>query len=286
MQVGFLDYQFTNYHMKKFLELLRGDVGKGSVAVSLGWELSRTEEGKSWCEENHIKYCDSVDEVIDKSDAIIALAPNNPEQHLALTRVALQAGKPVFLDKTLAETPDDSQQILTLAHKHKTPIMSASSLRFATELDEFDNLGLPETVFARGLGKFPVYAIHTLTMALRFFGPDIQRVIDTGEDGTRLVTLDDGKRRASVEVRDSKNPYETTPWQVGVRTGGMYRVATVKDFDGFYANLMKKVLEFFTTGQSAIAPAEMLANVTVQAAAEESFAAGGTWVHVRTPAAG
>ena len=284
MKIGFLDNSFTNYHMKKFLGLLRGDAGKDKVVVELGWELTPTDEGKAWCAENGLKYCASAEEVIEKSDAIIALAPNNPEKHLELAGEALLSGKPVFLDKMLAQSPEHAREILKLAREHNTPLMSSSGLRFAKELDAITAKldGPVNTVFARGLGKFPIYAIHTITMALRFFGGDVRRVIDTGAEGARLLSLDGGgSRRATVDVRESENAYETTPWQVGVLIGGKYEVATVADFDGFYANLMVHALKFLETGESPMSHEEMLANVVVQAAAEQSFAAGGTWVETQ-----
>lgn len=283
MKIGYLDNSLTNYHYKKFYGILTGPLAGESNGVAAAWERVPSDEGKKWAAGNNIKYAASAEEVIETCDAIILLAPNNPELHRELARPALASGKPVFIDKMLADSMADAKEIVKLAASGKTPLMSSSSLRFATELEEMEpRITNPiEAVFARGLGKFPIYGVHTIAMALRYFGPKIKRVIDTGEGVDRMVTLDNGRIRASIELRESENQYEATPWQVGVRTGGKYEVATMKDFDGFYENLMRHTLEFFRTGNSPVSIEEQLAVVQVQEAAEESVAAGNTWVTIK-----
>lgn len=282
MKIAFLDYQLTNSHMKKFLSLLRGPIGGAKVEVIGANELSPTEQGRKWCEENNLPYVESAEELVASSDAVLVLAPNNPEKHLEVAGPALTTGRPLFIDKVLAHRPDHAREIVAVAKKAGTPLMSSSALRFAPEFEELEKRiqGKIETVFARGLGKFPIYAVHTIAPALRFFGHEIKRVIDTGDAATHLITLDDGRRRASVEVRESKNPYEATPWQVGVLAGERYETATVKDTNGYYENLMRNMVEFFQTGKSPIALEEQVAVVAVQAAAEQSLSEGGRWVSI------
>ncbi len=287
MKIGLLDYQLTNYHLKKFHGLLTGSVGQGEIEIVGASELTQTEEGRKWCADNGVAYVESAEEVIAASDALIVLAPNNPETHLAVGRSALQSGKPVFMDKMLAQSPDDAAQIVALAREHGTPLMSSSGLRFALELEELDSRisGPVEAVFSRGLGKFPIYGIHTITLAMRYFGADVRRVIDTGDGTVRMLTLDNGRMKASIDVRDSENAYEATPWTVGVLAGGKYETAVIKNFDGFYENIMRKAVEFFRTGHSPISVEEQLANVQVLAAAERSVEAGNAWVTAEEPAA-
>lgn len=283
MKIGFLDYQLTNSHFKTFHKHLTGAVGAGEVSIVAADEMSSTDAGKKWCADNDVKYCETAQEVVELSDAIIVLAPNNLEMHLEAAGPALASGKPVFIDKALAATPEHAQAIVDVAQKAKTPIMSSSSLRFAVELDELDTRlkgGKPEAVFARGYGKFPIYAVHTIAMAIRYFGSDVKRVIDTGNGASRLVTIEGANGKASVEVRDATNGAQAIPWQIGVLVGGRYEVATVKDTNAFYENLMRKTLQFFKTGESPISIPDQLASVKIQWAAEQSVANGNTWIDV------
>lgn len=264
----------------KFLALLRGSVGQGEVEVVGAWESDP--EQADWCESNGVTRMQSADEVVAASDAIIVLAPNNPEVHLDLARPALEAGKATFIDKSIADCTKHAREILRLSDRHKAPVMAASGLRFASELEALEEREPPpfDNVFARGMGKWNGYAVHTITMALRLFGSRIERVIDTGTDGARCVTLDDGRRRCVIDVRESANQVEATPWQVGALVSGKYETATITRFDQFYTNLMQEVVEFFKSGQSPISNEEMTMTVAIEKAAELSLAEGGVWVEL------
>ena len=286
MKIGFLEYQLTNSHFKKFHSLLTGAVGAGEMTIVAAGELAPTDVGRKWCADNQVRYCETMDEVIAASDALMVLAPNNPEKHLEVGGSALASGKPVYVDKFLAHTPENAEAMIALAKKAKTPLMCASALRFAVELDELDKKlkGQPVAVFARGYGKFPVYGVHTINLVLRYFGADIRRVIDTGEAAARFITIEGAGGKATMEVRDAKNGKDASPWQVGFVVDEKIEMATVKDTEGFYANLMRKAVEFFKTGTSPVGVEEQLASVQLQSASEKSFAEGGKWVDVK-PAA-
>lgn len=280
LKVGFLDHHLNTSHSMKFLALLRGCVGNGEVDVVGAYESNP--EQADWCESNGLVRMASPEEVIAASDAIIVLAPNNPEVHLDLARPALQAGKPVFIDKDIAGCVHSAREIARLSERHGAPVMAASGLRFASELDALEEREPPpyDSVYARGLGKWHGYGVHTITMALRLFGSKVVRVIDTGSDEARCVTLDDGMRRCVIDVRMSENEYEATPWQVGALVSGRYETATITRFDQFYTNLMQEVVEFFRTGVSPISMEEMLMTVAVEKAADLSLAEGGVWVEL------
>lgn len=264
----------------KFLALLRGSVGNGEIDITGAWESDP--EQQDWCESNGVVRMASAGDVIAASDAIMVLAPNNPEAHLDLARPALEAGKPVFIDKSLADCSKHAREIARLSDRHNAPVMAASALRFASELDALEEREPPpyDSVYARGMGKWNGYAVHTISMALRLFGTRVERVIDTGSDEARLVTLDDGARRCAIDVRVSENQYETTPWQVGALVSGNYETATVTRFDQFYVNLMREAVEFFRSGVSPVSTDEMIMTVAIEKAADLSLAEGGVWVEL------
>ena len=53
---------------------------------------------------------------------------------LDLARPALEAGKPVFINRPFAASVADAEEIVRLAREHNAPLMSASSLEFQPEL--------------------------------------------------------------------------------------------------------------------------------------------------------
>ena len=226
MKIGFIDHHLNNYHADVFLKLLRGETEGGDAEVALAYECAPA--GDDWCAKNGVARAASAAEVVAGSDAVIVLAPDNIGEHLKLSREALASGKPTLIDKMLSTSLEDARAIVALAAKGGTPIMSSSSLRFAVEVEEIAAKagGRADAVFARGFGKFPGYSIHSIAPALRLLGGRrIRRVIDTGADSVRLVTLDDGVRRTLIEVRESENQQEATPWAVGVLVNGRYEVS-------------------------------------------------------------
>lgn len=279
LKIGYLDRNLNTSHPSKFLEILRGEVGQGEVEVVGAWE---SEPEGDWCSKHGVKRMATAEEVVEASDAIIVLAPNNPECHLKLARPALEAGRPVFIDKVLADGVSSAQEIVRLAQKYNSPLMAASALRFAPELDKLEDeaVGAWENIYLRGMGQWNGYGVHTITMAMRLFGPRVKRIIDTGSDGARFITLDDGFKRATIDVRMSKNQYELHPWEAGILSEGNYHKAVVSDFDGFYMALMREVVDFFRTGISSVSIEEMLMTIAIENAADLSLAEGGVWVEM------
>lgn len=281
-KVGFIDHHLQNYHADVFHRILVETLGRDSVEICAAYECAPA-AGEDWCAAHHVPRAATPEEVVAKSDAILVLAPDNFDVHLTLAREALASGKPVFVDKLLAETVADAQAMVKLAESHGTPIMSSSALRFASELEQLlAALGGPvESVFSSGFGNWAGYGIHTLAPALRVLGRPVQRVCDTGDAHARLVTLDAGDVRAFIEVRSAENQQEAVPWQVGILSGNRYHVATVTRYEEFYENLMRAVLEFFRTRVSPIPVTEMLDSVAVLRGAEESAAKDGAWVNLK-----
>ncbi len=72
---------------------------------------------------------------------------------LELARPALEAGKPVFINRPFAASIADAEEIVRLARAHNAPLMSASSLEFQPEVTEMQN-------FARERGPIRTYEAY------------------------------------------------------------------------------------------------------------------------------
>lgn len=282
MKVGFIDHHLNNYHANKFLSIFKE--GKAGEPVEVVCAYESNPEGEDWCEKNNVPRAKSAAEVVEKSDAIIVLAPDNVDAHLELSKEAIASGKPVLIDKILSNSVKDARTIIANAKEGGSPIMSASSLRFSVELEQLLSLvgaGPYEGIFSRGFGKWRGYAVHTIQPALRLLGGRVKRVIDTGQGTNHLITVEnDAGNRAYIDMRECENQYEATPWQIGILHHKNYEVITIKQFDEFYVNLLKAAVKFFKTGESPVPVEEMLDQVLVEVAADSSFNAGGNWVEV------
>ena len=135
--------------------------------------------------------------------------------------------------------------------------------------------------YARGMGHWPHYGMHTLSLVLATMGHDIKRVCDSGTEVSRIVTLDYGNgRRAHLDIRSSANQWDAFPWTFGGRQGERYITSTVTDYTGFYRNQLKAVLDFFKSGTPPAPVEEGLMTVAVLEAAEKSRQRDGAWVGV------
>jgi hypothetical protein len=282
LKIGFVDHHLNNYHANKFLSLLHGELAAMEARVVTAWESDPT--GEDWCQKNKIPRANSAIAVAEHVDAVMVLAPDNIDAHLELCKQVFPARKPCLVDKFLATTVKDANAILVLAKQHGVKLFSSSSLRFAVELEaakaKTGDAPRDET-FARGMGDWDGYGVHTIALVIGAQGHDVKRVINTGTAKSAMVTLDyGGGKRASIEVRASADQWEAFPWTFGYRTGDKYTIEQIKNFDGFYANLMRQSVEFFKRGKSPISVEEMLKVVAILEVAGKSREGGGTWIDV------
>ena len=279
MRIGFVDHHLNNYHADKFLSLVRGPLKETGADITIAWESDPT--GEDWCVKNEVARAGSIAEVVENSDAVMILAPDNIPDHLKLAKEVLPHGKRTAIDKALAFNTADARAIVELSAQYNTPITSSSALAFAKELEELLGQleGEPTEIWVTGMGEWKNYGLHTLSMALRVMGAGIERLIDTGTPSSRMVTLDfGGGKRAFVTVRAAENMWGLFPWTVGIRTSPeKYVAATIQDFDAFYANLMKENINFFRTGEGGFPGDRAMALVAVLEGAEKSQ---GEWVAV------
>lgn len=276
MRIAFIDHHLDNWHANVFLKLLRAD---GKHELIAAWESHPPADG-DWCVANGVTRGAYAEEACELADGIMVLAPDNAEDHLALALHALGTGKPVFVDKYLSPSLDDANAMVRCAGQHGTPLMSCSALRFADEVEALAGriAGPVGAVFCRGNGPWRGYACHAISPALRFFGHGIARLVDTGTPGVHNVTLDDGRRRATIEVRDATNRDEAIPWSLGVLTNGRYEVTPIAMQESFYRNTLEQVLGFFATGQSPVPVSEQIACTAIEDLAAQSLAQGGEWI--------
>lgn len=110
-RVGLIDYYLDNWHASN-LPTWFDDETKGEYKICHAWGSLNPDGSKKegeaskpsdvWCAEHGIELCANALEVVEKSDVLMVLSPNNPEQHLSLCQEALASGKRTYVDKTFA----------------------------------------------------------------------------------------------------------------------------------------------------------------------------------------
>jgi predicted dehydrogenase len=155
------------------------------------------------------------DEAVADCDAFL-VEINDPQHHLDyFTRIA-GLGKPVFLDKPLADTIENGRKICALAADHELRFFSASSLRFVPSLTQACE-AVPEPLCAivyGPLGLAPAgssivwYGVHAFEMLQRAMGRGAQ-TLSTRKDGVGVVVTVDyaNGNRGIVELTEGAYIY-------------------------------------------------------------------------------
>lgn len=96
MKIGFIDYYLDEWHANHYPEWLKKySNGEMEVAYAYGQIASpfTHKTSQEWCQEHQVTYCAAIEEVVEKSDALIVLSPDNCEKHEELAKLPLMSGK-------------------------------------------------------------------------------------------------------------------------------------------------------------------------------------------------
>lgn len=164
IKIGFIDYYLDEWHANNYPAWIREASG-GEMVVAYAYGMIKSPISgmttEQWCEKYGIEKCETIEEVIEKSDVLTVLSPDNCEMHEELCQMPLRSGKPVYVDKTFAPDKATAVRIMELAEKHGTPCYSTSALRFAEEYKAIDCDGIL-MINSWGPGNFDTYSVHQL----------------------------------------------------------------------------------------------------------------------------
>jgi len=276
MKIGLIDYYLDEYHANHYPEWIKKASNGTIEAVYAYADIDSPIGGKTtdaWCEEMKIERVHSIEEIVEKSDGLIVLSPDNPEQHERLCEIPLKSGKPTYVDKTFALTKDIALRIFENAHKNNTPCYSASSVRFAVEYKNIDKSQV-ESITSLGPGPLSNYTIHQLEPVIMLMGADVERVKFTGTERWPAYVLEwkDG-RRAHFSHHGWECPF-TMAVAFQNETSEVIKIES-----DFYAQFITGLVEFFNTKKVQVPHEETIAIMTVREAIDKaSSATKDTWV--------
>ncbi len=205
------------------------------------------DEREAQMKEWGIKVTRDFDEAVADCDAIM-LEINDPAYHLEYFEKCVGLGKPIFLDKPMADTIANGLKIYDLAKKHKARVYSASSLRHTGALAAAKG-ELPETEYATiygALGIAPAgssvvwYGVHAFEMLEFAMGRGATSVQACADDaGVVAIVEYPGGRRGVVELVTGSYLYGGT-----LRTNKK-AVSYCVDANRIYADQVRVIGEFF-----------------------------------------
>ena len=272
-KLGFIDLFIDEWHANNYPAWIKTARRGTEFELAYAWEKA-PQNGRpleKWCADFGVTPLKSMEEVVEKSDAVFVLAPSNPEVHRELAEIPLKSGKPVFVDKPFAPSKADAEAMFELAAKHNTPLMSSSALRFSTELDAYRNK--PGTTYMETTGggrSFWEYSIHQIEMIVSVLGTGAKRIMQCGaNDVEHMVIQYEDDRRASVTYTPNA-PFTTRL----VHEGKMIVNPPCSDF---FPILLSEILDFFATGKSPIDTAQTIEIAALVAAGIKALEAKNVW---------
>jgi predicted dehydrogenase len=214
--------------------------------------------------DHSVKITSSIAETAEASDAILLTAVDG-RKHLELFKQLLPYKIPVFIDKPLALSVKEAEELYALAEEHNIPVMSSSSLRYAdsfrlvmeNQKDEISSIYVHGPLPIQPLmpGYF-WYGIHMIEMVIAAMGPGAKNVTvkTSNEHETVIVEWEDG-RHAII-----RGEYEWhSRFGVTFHTKNSHHHADItKDTKPFYASLLEQIIHFFQTKESQVPKEETL----------------------------
>lgn len=225
-----------------------------------------------------VKVTECFDDAVADCDAIM-LTINDAAYHLDYVRKCADLGKPIFLDKPMADTLAHGRDIAALTAAKGLKLMSCSSLRHVTELQHACALvPIPEQVNTFGpLGKAPAgssivwYGVHAFEMLQRALGRGAtsMTVVRDAAGVVCIVGYPD-KRRGVVELSEGNYSYG------GSLRGNGKATAFVVDTGLTYTLQLRDIEAFFRTGRAPLALEDSLEVMALLEAAQQAADTGKT----------
>ncbi len=270
-KIGFIDYYISEWHANNYpiwIKEANEKLGEDFV-ISYVWaeqEISPLDgvSTDKWCQEFGVEKCTTIEELCEKSDYILILAPSNPEKHLGYAKVALKYGKNTYIDKTFAPDLKTSEEIFDLAKKYGTKFFSSSALRFASELDGKE--GSKSIITTSGGGNFPEYAVHQIEMIVRTLGIGAKAVTCEKEFDKLVCKIEYVDERSATMIYFPFGSFGFMATDKDGKTSAYESVASP-----FFNRLIEEILKFYISGKPCFDTNETLEIMKIRELAVLAF---------------
>lgn len=278
-KIGFVDFYISEWHANNYVGWIAqaNEVLGTDFQVAYAWaELDTSPLDQvttaQWCEKFGVEQCQTIEELCEKSDYIIVLAPSDPDKHLAYAQKVLPYGKRTYIDKTFAPDYATAKKIFDIAQQYGTPFFSSSALRYAEELK---GVGPVNSLFLTASGSnFPEYIIHPVEMLVSLFNDPMEKVKVEAVGAQRICRLVSRKGIEAAIMFSAGYNYNIMALPV---EGKPYRQAITSSF---FVALLQDIIRFFETGEYSFDPQQTLEVMRVRDALMAAEKVDGQWLQV------
>ncbi len=221
---------------------------------------------------------ESAEALVGACDAVI-VCDRDGRQHRDHALPALQAGKPVFVDKPLAGSVADADVMVEAAAVSGAALLSASALRWQPQVQElraqFESGSPPHRLLAYGswqpdspYGGAIYYAIHTLEVVQELLGTTWERLSVSGGE-LCTVRYQSGITEVCVELRPMGEGGSDFGL-LGEAEDGCFSQALYLP-DDYMRPVADRIATMFRTGQSPMRLDQLLAPIRLMAEIAEAL---------------
>lgn len=273
-KIGFIDYYLDEWHANNYPKFFEQWTEGFQVAYAWG-QIDKPNglTSKEWGEKYGVEVLDTMEEVIEKSDVLVVLSPDNPEMHVQLSEKPLKSGKPTYIDKTFAPTLAEAKQIFAMAEAGNTPCYSSSALYYASEYVQPRTKAI-SMIDSWGPGEFEQYSVHQVEPIVSIIPDAPVRVMSIGvpKFPTILVEFAGGQRAKVAVWRTNGNFSMNIGYQDG--TGEHIDVSS-----NFWEGCIKGMAAFFADPKPAVPHENTLRVISIIDAGKRALQCDG-WVNI------
>ncbi|MEW6354952.1 MAG: Gfo/Idh/MocA family oxidoreductase [Planctomycetota bacterium] len=243
--------------MAKMLEGKPNAPKSDAVRVTHVW-AGEADEAKRLAESCAIgRVADSPRDFVADVDGVMVM-DEEIVQRAGLMRPFIEAGKAVFVDKTLSLDPRVTEDLLALAKKQGAPIAAYSQLRFGPGFKELKGMargGVALASFRLNMDILPKYSIHLISAVHGIFGAGIKtlRKLDCPSGIEVRATYRDGTR-----VTMQLGPDAPAGWNICYYAKDGVKLAAAGDNADMFDASARAIEKMLIDGRSPISAAEIL----------------------------
>lgn len=275
-KVGFIDYYLDEWHANNYPQYIK-DCSNGRYEVAYAYGKIDSPIGgmtnEEWSKKMDIPLLDTIEEVIEKSDVLIVLSPDNPEMHEELTKLPLMSGKLVYVDKTFAPDKETTLRIFELADKYNTKCYSSSALRFSSELKEIDKSKIYK-IYSEGPGSYDMYSIHQIEPVIGLMNTRAKRIMALGdkEHPSYIIEFADGRTAQIYQCMGAE--FKIT---VVDKDNNQIEYPLTSDY---FSLFIENLIEFFDGGIVQVPHEQTVDVIAVREAGLKAFEKPFSWIDV------
>ena len=275
-KIGFIDYYLDEWHANNYPKFFQQWTEGFEVAYAWG-QIDKPGglTSKEWGEKYGVQVLDTMEEVIEKSDVLVVLSPDNPEKHVELCQLPLKSGKPTYIDKTFAPTLAEAKQIFAMAEAGNTPCYSSSALYYASEYAAPRQKPV-SMIDSWGPGEFQHYSIHQLEPIVSIIPDAPVRVMSVGTDAFPTIAVAfAGGQRAKVAVWRTNGNFSMN---IGYQDGTGEHIDVTSNF---WEDCTRAMADFFNNPQPPVPHENTLRIISIIDAGKRAMHKPGEWVEIK-----